>query len=299
MSGGDLLITGGRVLPFGGDDREWDCADVLIRDGLVAAVGTDLAAPPGTPTLDASGHLVVPGLVNAHFHSPGNLLKGTLPGYPLEIFMLREVPPLASAAPDPRMAYVSTMLGAMEMLKSGVTSVMDDAFHVPIATEASVDAICRAYADSGMRARVAIDQPNVVEYAKFPYLADLLPPQAKARMDAAPRQSTEELLELYRHLIATWDGAAGGRIGAALSCSALQRVERPYLHALGDLSRSRKLPFNIHILETQTQRALGDEVYGRSLVQVAADEGVLSPQTVVIHAIWVDDADIRTLAETA
>ncbi len=153
------------------------------------------------------------------------------------------------------MAYVSTMLGAMEMLKSGVTSVMDDAFHVPIATEASVDAICRAYADSGMRARVAIDQPNVVEYAKFPYLADLLPPQAKARMDAAPRQSTEELLELYRHLIATWDGAAGGRIGAALSCSALQRVERPYLHALGDLSRSRKLPLNIHILETQTQRA--------------------------------------------
>ncbi len=129
---------------------------------------TDLAAPPGTPTLDASGHLVVPGLVNAHFHSPGNLLKGTLPGYPLEIFMLCEVPPLAPATPDPRMADVSTMLGAMEMLKSGVTSVMDDAFHVPIATEASVDAICRAYADSGMRARVAIDQPNVVEYAKFP-----------------------------------------------------------------------------------------------------------------------------------
>ena len=86
--------------------------------------------------------------------------------------------------------------------------------------------------------------------------------------------------------------------GAALSCSAIQRVERPYLHALAELSRSRRLPFNIHILETRTQRALGDEVYGRSLVKVAADEGVLSPHTVVIHAIWVDDADIRLLADT-
>ncbi len=111
---------------------------------------------------------------------------------------------------------------------------------------------------------------------------------------ASPPQSCWNLPPPDHHLERR--GRRTDRRGALLLGPAAGRA--PYLHALGELSRSRKLPFNIHILETQTQRALGDEVYGRSLVQVAADEGVLSPQTVVIHAIWVDDADIRTLAET-
>ena len=65
--------------------------------------------------------------------------------------------------------------GALEMLRRGITSVHDDAYHVPIATNDSVDAIMRAYQDAGIRATVAIDQPNIVEYDKYPYLADLLP----------------------------------------------------------------------------------------------------------------------------
>ncbi|WP_406855483.1 amidohydrolase family protein [Alsobacter sp. KACC 23698] len=273
-------------------------ADLLILDGRIAAMGPDLPAPPGATVTDARGMLAMPGLINAHFHSPGNLMRGAVPGLPLEVFMLYEVPPLAAAADQKRLAYLRTLLGAIEMVKTGVTAVMDDAFHVPIATPEGVDAICEAYRDIGMRARVAIDQPNVVEYAKYPFLADLLPDAIKRRMDAAPRQSDEELLELYAHLIGTWDGAADGRIGAALSCSAPQRVTRPYLHALASLSERRKLPFNMHILETKLQRVLGEDKYGRSLVRYAADEGALGRHGVVIHGIWIDDADMRLIADS-
>lgn len=292
------LIRGATVLALDGDTRVLDDVDVLIEGERISAIGRDVAAPPDVTLVEGRGKLVMPGLINAHFHSPANLMRGSLDSLPLEIFMLYEVPPLASRHDNARLSYVRTLLGAMEMVKCGVTTVMDDAFHVPIATVDGIDAICAAYRDIGMRARVAIDQPNVVEYRKYPYLEKLLPPEIRRSMDAAPVQSTEELVELYRHLIQRWDGAAGGRITAALSCSAPQRVTKPYLHALSELSRSRRLPFNIHILETKLQRVLGDAHYGRSLVRYAADEGALGRHTVVIHAIWVDDADMQLLADS-
>jgi 5-methylthioadenosine/S-adenosylhomocysteine deaminase len=184
------------------------------------------------------------------------------------------------------------------MLRRGITSVHDDAFHVPVATRGSIDAIMQAYQDSGMRATVAIDQPNIVEYDKYPYLADLIPADVRAAMDSAPRQSSEELIALYRYLVDRWHGAASGRLRAAVSCSAPQRVTREYFAALAALSREHDLPFNIHILETKLQRVLGDIKFGKSLVRYVHDLGHLDERTMVIHAIWIDDEDVALLARS-
>jgi cytosine/adenosine deaminase-related metal-dependent hydrolase len=248
--------------------------------------------------IDGRGLLAMPGLINAHFHSPGSLMKGCLDGMPLELFMLHEVPPLAAAADAERLIYVRTQLGAVEMLRRGITCVHDDAYHVPVASQQSIDAIMQAYADVGIRATVAIDQPNVVEYEKHPFLAELLSAQQRAAMDAAPRQSGDELLGLYEHLIARWHGAAGGRLAAAVSCSAPQRVTDGYFAGLSALSRRHDLPFNIHILETRLQRVLGDTKYGMSLVQHVHEMGLLDERMMVIHAIWIDLHDIELLARS-
>ena len=295
-----LLIRGAHVLTMDDGDREWPCADVVSENGVIEAVGPDAARNwprPFTRIIDGQGLLAMPGLINAHFHSPGNLLKGSLDGMPLELFMLYEVPPLAvQSADSARSGYVATMLGAVEMLRRGVTAVHDDAFHVPIASAASVDAIMQAYADAGMRATVAIDQPNIVEYDKYPFLRDLLPPEARIAMENAPRQSGDELLALYRYLIERWHGQAGGRLRAAVSCSAPQRVTDDYFAGLSALSREHDLPFNIHILETKLQRVLGTEKFGKSLVRHVHDLGFLDERMMVIHAIWIDDDDIALLA---
>ena len=296
-----FLIRGAQVLTFDDADREWARADIVIEDGRIAALGPDAGAAwprPFARIIDGAGRLAMPGLINAHFHSPGNLMKGSLPGYPLEVFMLHEVPPLAPNGDAGRLAYVRTMLGALEMLRRGITSVHDDAYHVPVASVESIDAIMQAYADSGIRATVAIDQPNVVEYAKYPYLAELLPAAERRAMDDAPRQSTDELLGLYGHLIERWHGAAGGRLAAAVSCSAPQRVTDDYFAGLSQLSKQHDLPFNVHILETKLQRVLGQEKYGKSLVRHVHDLGHLDERMMVIHAIWIDDDDIRLLADS-
>jgi cytosine/adenosine deaminase-related metal-dependent hydrolase len=251
-----------------------------------------------TRVIKGRGLLAMPGLVNGHFHSPGNFMKGALPNTPLEIFMLYEVPPLMDRLATPRFAYVRTMLGAMEMLKQRVTAVHDDCFFVPVVTHEEVDSVMRAYADSGMRATVTLDQPNVVEHSKYPFLKDMLPAHLVARMDSVPLMSDAELLAHYDRFIDDWHGKAAGRLRAAVSCSAPQRVTPAYFRALGRIARERDIPFNMHILETRLQRVLGQEKFGRSLVRYAHDMGVLNEQAMVIHAIWVDEADIRLMADS-
>lgn len=295
-----IHIRQASILCLDDQDTRHDQADLLIVDGRIAAIGPDLSAqaPADAQVIEANGMLAMPGLINAHFHSPGNFLKGQLDNLPLEIFMLYEVPPMASEGSAERFAYLRTMLAALEMLQRGITAVHDDAYHVPQVTGQSLDVLMHAYRDAGIRATVAIDQPNVVEYDKYPFLHDLLPEPLREKMREAPRQTDEQLLAMYDHLISRWHGAEEGRLMASVSCSAPQRVTPAYLKALSELSRHLDLPFNIHVLETKLQRVLGEEKYGQSLVQLLHERGVLDERCQIIHSIWVDDRDIRLLADS-
>jgi cytosine/adenosine deaminase-related metal-dependent hydrolase len=294
-----LLLQGAQVLTFDALDRRWPVADILVEDGRIAAVGPDLVPPEGPlAVVDARRRLAIPGLINAHLHSPANLMKGLLEGAPLEIFMLYEVPPLAAEADTPEVVRLRTLLGAAEMLRLGITTVHDDAFFVPVPTPETIDALMGAYRDSGMRATVALDQPNVPELEKLPFLADLLPPAERAALDAARPQSSGELLNLYAGFIDRWHGAEGGRLCCSVSCSAPQRVTLDYFQGLEALSRRHDLPFNIHMLETRLQRVLGQERWGHSLIRHVDELGLLTERSVVIHAIWVDRDDIDRLARS-
>jgi len=311
------IIHNARVLTLDRAGTEWADATVTIEDDTIVAVqptqaaarpapgAARLAPDPARPAadtagerhIDATGHLLMPGLVNAHFHSSANHLKGSLDGLPLEIFMLFETP-ADGARNDPRAAYVSTLLGAVEMLKSGVTTVLDDAFFVPMPSPDAIDAILQAYADSGMRASVALDQPNVPEIDKLPFLEALLPPDLRARAQAPAPMDAAGLLTCYRHLIERWHGAAGGRLRAAISCSAPQRVTVEYFRALDALSQEHHLPFFVHVLETKLQRVLGEEKFGGSLVRYVEGLGLLSDRLNIIHAVWVDEYDMDLIARS-
>jgi cytosine/adenosine deaminase-related metal-dependent hydrolase len=293
----DLLIRGAEVLASAAHEALVR-ADILIRDGVITEIAAGVSDQPGVPSLDAAGCVAIPGLINAHLHSPGNLMRGTLDGYPLEVFMLYEVPPLADGPEDPRIVRLRTLIGAAEMLKLGITSVLDDAFFVPLASRSAIDAIAGAYDEIGMRATLGLDQPIVVEYEKYPFLADILPEAVKRDMERAPRETAEGMLEHYAYLLERWHGRGEGRIAAAVSCSAPQRATPDYLEALSTLARRHDLPFFCHVLETKLQRVLGEEKYGQSLVQYIDALGILDEHMQVIHAIWVDERDVQTLGRS-
>lgn len=293
---GSILIRRARILTMNATGDEHPEADILVIGGRITTIGRDLSVPEGAEIIDAAGMLAMPGLINAHVHSPANFMRGTLEGLPLELFMLYEVPPLTERPPTKRMAYLRTLLGAMEMLKLGITAVMDDAFYVPAPTVETIDGVMEAYRDSGIRATATLDQPNIVEYDKYPFLKEILPPAIRVRMEAAPLASTEALLGHYDHFISRWHGAAGGRLGAGVSCSAPQRVTVDYFKALSALSRKHDLPFVVHILETKLQRVLGEEKFGKSLVRYVSDLGLLDERMQIVHALWVDEADMALIA---
>lgn len=293
------LIRGARVLTMDDQFTEYDQADILIEGTKIAAIGRDLPMLEDGQELrviDATNKLAMPGLVNGHIHSPGNFMKGALDNLPLEIYMLYEVPPLEDAPPDPRLNYVRTMLGNIEMLKLGITSVHDDAYYVPVPTPDSIDGLMRSYRDSGIRAVATLDQPNVVEYEKYPFLYNILTEDLRHEMETARIMSTQELLELYQYFIDTWHNSCEGRVNVGVSVSCPHRVKVDYFAALSDVSKSLDLPFNVHILETKLQRVLGDVKYGKSLVQYVHDLGLLDERMMVIHAIWVDDHDVELIA---
>ena len=270
--------------------------DLLVRDGRIASIGSEVS-PDGARLVEGNGHLLMPGLVNAHFHSSVNHMKGRLPCLPLELFMLYESPALETLRPAPRQAYLRTMLGCIEMLRAGTTAVMDDCFFVPEPTPEIIDAVAQAYADSGIRATLALDEPELSELEKLPFLEELAPEPIRAWLARRPKLKAEDLLGLYDHLIVGWHGAEDGRIGAAVSCSAPQRVSPEYFSALDALSAKHDLPVLAHMLETRLQRVLGHEKFGgRSLVRYTNDLGLLSDRMQVIHAIWVDGDDLDLIA---
>ena len=271
--------------------------NLRVAGGVIADIGPDLHPGHDEPVIEGQGDLLMPGLVNGHFHSSVNHMKGRLPGMPLEIFMLYECPELDVLRPTPREAYLRTMLGCIEMLEGGTTAVQDDCFFVPEPEACILDAVMEAYADSGIRARLAIDQPVVPELDKLPFLSEQLPPALKAELSRPPRVGHCEMQALNRHLIQRWHGAADGRLQAAVSISAPQRVTPEYFAELDDISRNHDLPFYAHMLETRLQRVFGQErLGGRSLVRYTADLGLLSDRMNIIHAIWIDDADMDLIA---
>ncbi|HEX7974555.1 MAG TPA: amidohydrolase family protein [Anaerolineales bacterium] len=296
-----VLIKNAHVLTMDDDLKEYNQADILVRGTKIEAIGPNLPAPENEPdvrVIDATDKLAMPGLVNGHIHSPGNFRKGALDNLPLEIFMLYEVPPLSNKSPDHRTSYFRTMLSNIEMLKLGITAVHDDAFYVPAPTEESMDGLMKSYVDSGIRAVATIDQPNVVEYEKYPFLNELLPDDIRKQMAAAPLMSTHDLLGCYQYLIDHWHNADNGRVRAGVSVSAPQRVKVDYFEALSEISQKLDIPFDVHILETKLQRVLGEEKYGKSLVRYVHDLGLLDERMMVIHAIWIDDDDVRMIAES-
>jgi guanine deaminase len=290
-----LLIRGGLVLASA--EAEIAPLDVLLEDDRIAAVAPSLAAAPGTEVLDAGGQLVIPGLINAHTHGRENLLKGLVDNRPLELWLHQ----LAAFSDQrtPREQYVSVALGAIEMLRSGVTSAYELFTNIPTVTPETIDAVLRAYRDVGLRAIVAPSIADLPYHRTIPGLVERLEPSLLAELDALfPPRDGDELLGIVRRAAADWARAGPGPVRVGCAPVIPERCTERLLAACRDAAAALGLPLHTHLLETKVQAVQRMRQDGCSTAVYLDRLGLLGPRTTLAHAVWTTGADLDAIART-
>jgi 5-methylthioadenosine/S-adenosylhomocysteine deaminase len=291
-----VLIKNGMILTLDEEDHLYDGYDLLIEDSLITKIAAQISEvdTPVDRVIDASGKLLIPGLINAHLHSYDRYMRGLYEDLPLEVWFphanLRVRRPLTQ-----REIYVRTLLVATEMLRSGTTAAYDVCTLVPLNQE-SVDTVMTAYRDAGIRGFVCAQVVNKPLTQTIPYLEEIMPADVREKANGGAIPPDSELLGILRWMIDKWDGE-NGHLHVALAPSAPQRCTDEFLLAIDDLSLQKGIPMNLHIQETRVQAVAGPVFYDKSIVEHVAELGLLSPRLSLIHGVWLNDRDIQLLAE--
>lgn len=267
--------------------------DLLVEGDRIAAIGKDLPLSPETRIIDASGKLLMPGLVNAHLHSSETFFKGRYQGTPLEIWMLYSYPILMKDPIAERLLYLRSLLTAMESLKAGVTTMVDDFFDPPGFQTGRLKLVYDAYDHAGIRANVSHCVIDKHVFDTMPYLREIMPADLQAEVEG-PSITTADYMAYCRDIFGSQHGRAG-RLGFMVSASAPQRCSVEMMQACVALAQDKGVPYHTHVLETKTQAVTGPEFYGRSLIAYMRDIGILTPNTTIAHSIWVSDDDMALM----
>lgn len=288
-----LLIRGGQVLR--GDPPALERADVLVDGDRIGAVGPRLSRPPAADELDAGGFLVVPGLVNAHTHAHNNLLRGLAGRWTLED-LLNHAPAL-NANRTAEDNYVSAAIGAIEMLKTGCTTAYDLFMAIPAPTVEDAEAIARAYGDVGMRAVLAPAVADILFYEAVPGLMDLLPKELRRTVESIRPAPTAELLRRSAETIRRLHGAGSGRIRIALAPTIPTQCTDEFLEGCARLSREHGVGVHTHLSESKIQVITAQRRWGKTAVAFLGELGLLGPNFVGAHGVWLTDDDMRRMAD--
>lgn len=287
-----LLIKNGIVRTKTNGKVSYEEKDILIKENQIERIEEDIVCPKAE-LLDASGKLIIPGLINCHLHSHDNFNKAWLDNMPLELWMAEVRPFFSGVQHTPEQVYYRTLLGAAEMLKTGTTSVMDDVLLNSLMDHQCLEMVVKAYEDIGMRAVVLPHTKNIAMEKTIPYAEELFTPEMK-KATCGPYPSEQEILDFLEAGLKTYN-CEGRRVTLGLSDSAPQRCSRKLMEGIRDLSAAYDVPVVCHVLETYVQKRTGELFYDKSLVKYLEECGVLNSNFVLLHCNWIDKEDLNII----
>ena len=254
----DLLIRGGIVLPM--DDHTAFEGDVAIRNGEIFALGANIDAA-ANEEIDASGCVVLPGLVNAHTHQV--MERGWFEDLAFDVWLNDHAQPKDQAY-TPADQRAAALLHQAESIASGVTTFVD-MFRFP-GEAASVTV------DSGLRGIIA---PQII--------------------DSTP--GVGETLEANIACFEDWHGKGDGRVSVWFGPHAPYTCSEETLVAVAEAARSRSTGISTHLAESRWEDSSIRERTGLSPTSYLDRVLGLGNDLIVAHAVHVDAADIALLAE--
>lgn len=265
----DLVITARYVVTMDGSRRVIENGAVAIVNERIVAVGTAAEINrqyQPKARLARPEAILTPGLINTHTHAPMTLFRGIADDLRLQEWLERYIFPAEAKNVTPEFVRVGTELAVLEMLLSGTTTYTDMYYFEEVIAEVTRKA--------GMRG--VLGQTII----GFPV------PDAKTPADALRR--TEAFLKRF---------AGDSLITAAVAPHAIYTNSDETLQASRALANRYGAPLVIHLSETKKENEDTVKSRGLSPTQALEKLGVLTGRTVAAHGVWLDDADIATLAK--
>ncbi len=265
----DLIVSGGIVVTMDGARNIYPDGSVAIKGDAIVGVGprADIEARyRAAQTIDARGGLVLPGFINGHTHVPMTLFRGLHDDVTLNDWLYKYIFPAEAKNVNEEFVRWGTRLAAAEQIRAGVTTFADMYYFEDVVAEETKAAGMR-----GVLGETFIDFP-------------------------APDNKTEaQMLAYTEKFLKRWQGDP--LIHAAPAPHSIYTCSKKTLEDAAALARKYHAPILIHVSEMKKEWDDSEKQNGMSPVQYLEKVGVLGPDVVAAHCIFVDAADRKLLAE--
>jgi 5-methylthioadenosine/S-adenosylhomocysteine deaminase len=264
----DTIITG-MVVTMDGQRHIYDDGAVVVTGDTIVAVGprADLEAKyESRQSIDAKNKLVLPGFINGHTHVPMTLFRGLHDDVTLTDWLYKYIFPAEKKNVTESFVRWGTRLAAAEQIRSGVTTFADMYYFE--------DAVAEETKAAGMRGVLG------ETFIDFP---------------APDNKSEAAMLEYTEKFLLKWQGDP--LIHAAVAPHSIYTCSQKTLQDASALARKYHAPILIHVAEMKKEWDDSEKQNGASPVQYLERIGVLGPDVVAAHCIFVDEADRKILAQ--
>src|SRR5271169_1345905 len=265
----DLMVSGGIMVTMDGRRTIVHDGSVAIKGDAIVAVGPRADVEGryrGAQTIDARGRLVLPGFINGHTHVPMTLFRGLHDDVTLNDWLYKYIFPAEAKNVNEDFVRWGTKLAAAEQIRAGVTTFADMYYFE--------DAVAEETKAAGMRGVLG------ETFIDFP----------------APDNKTHaEMLAYTERFLKRWQGDA--LIHAAPAPHSIYTCSRKTIQDAAELAKKYHAPLLMHVSEMKKEWDDSEKANGMSPVQYLEKIGVLGPDLVAAHCIFVDEADRKLLAE--
>ncbi len=267
----DLVVDGGICLTMAENQEPVIDSRILVSGGRIVAAGerkkTPIPRGASFETLDASGCLVMPGLINAHAHTAMTIFRGVSDDLPLKQWLFEKIFPLEKEFLSSQTVYWGALLGCLEMIASGTTCFADGYFFQ--------DQTAMAAKKAGLRGLIS---QGVID---FP---------------APGVPNPDDNLAAGQRFIERWKGRSE-RITPGIFCHSPLTCSEKTLTGAWEMSGAHDLPLQIHLSETREEV---DAILAKTGKRPAAyldGLGILTNRLIAAHAIHLTPEEIALLAE--
>jgi 5-methylthioadenosine/S-adenosylhomocysteine deaminase len=277
----DLLINNCAVVTMDDARNVFLDAAIAIEGSDIVAVGPRVAGE-ARKVIDGRGCVALPGLVNCHTHVYQSLIEGI--GYDMHFdpWNWRFLFPIVSKM-QPEHAQMSALLAALEMIKTGTTTVSD---HWYLHTDFdNVQRVAKAFRQAGMRHHVVyglLDQTFAGERIESEYMTMI--------------QREDALLDHARSFVHEWHEQ--GTTTVALGPGSTEDITPRLMRKTVEMAAELGLGVATHVAGWEEVVSASYKQFGMRDLEYVHSVGLTGPKAIIIHAVWLSDREINILVET-